>query len=118
MSGWSTVRMVHALEKECDELGLKIVNSRNGIYYNTHGDIVSVVPKDSNSLPVYSRDAELFTGTLEELRVWLRGVEWSRQYDTLLRISDDKKRKRKEQDELNSQLVKRLKNENLNLRTK
>lgn len=118
MSGYNTIRMVHALEKECDELGLKMVNSRSGIYYHEHGDVVSLVPKDSNSLPAYSRDAELFTGTLEELRVWLRGVEWARSYDMLMRVSDDKKRKRKEQDELNRQLVKRLKDEKLILRDK
>ena len=118
MSGYNTVRIVHALEKECDELGFKIVPSRMGIYYNEHGDVVSVVPKDNDSLPVYSRDAELFTGTLEELRCWLRGIEWARSYDMLLRLSDDKKRKRKEQDELNRQLVKRLKDEKLVLKEK
>lgn len=74
-------------------------------------DMVAIRPKDQNSLPIYRRDAELFVGTLEQLEVWLRGVEWARQYDTMLKVSDDKKRKRKEQDELNRQLVLRLKDE-------
>jgi elongation factor P--beta-lysine ligase len=69
-------------------------------------------------LPVYARDAQVFVGTIEQLEVWLRGVEWARQYDMLLRVSDDKKRKRKEQDERNRQLVQRLKNEEIVRRTK
>ena len=36
-------------------------------------------------MPIYSRDAEVFCGTLEQLDVWLRGVEWARNYDYLLR---------------------------------
>ena len=118
MSGYNTIRMIHHLEKECDELGFKIASPKHGHYLHEYGDVISVVPKDSNSLPVYSRDAELFVGTLEDLRIWLRGVEWARSYDMMLRLSDDKKRKRKEQDELNRQLVKRLKDEKLVLKEK
>ena len=116
MSGYNTVRMVHLLEKECDELGFKIASPNHGYYNNEYGDLVSVMPKDSTSLPIYCRDAELFVGTLEDLRIWLSGIEWARSYDMLLRLSDDKKRKRKEQDELNRQLVKRLKDEKFQLK--
>ncbi len=49
-------------------------------------------------MPIYSRDAELFTGTLEQIRTWMIGVKWARDYDMMLRLSDDKKRVKKEDD--------------------
>ena len=73
------------------------------------GDTVALKPKDADSLPIYSRDAEVFVGSLTDLQYWLRGVEWAREYDRMIKISDDKKRARKEQDLRNRQLVKTLK---------
>jgi hypothetical protein len=67
------------------------------------------VPKDADALPIYSRDAELFVGTLEGLETWLHGVRWAREYDMMLKLSDEKKRARKEQDERNRILLKTLK---------
>jgi hypothetical protein len=54
--------------------------------------MVALKPRDEDAVPIYARDTEVFRGTLEELEVWLRGVEWARDYDRMLRISDDKKR--------------------------
>lgn len=118
MSGYHDILKLRRLEKEANELGFMFANPKNGHYYNFPGDSVSLVPKDQNSVPVYSRDAEVFVGSLEQLDVWLRGVEWARQYDMLLKVSDDKKRTRKEQDMLNQQLVARLKNEEIPRRKK
>ena len=42
---------------------------------------------------------------------FMQGVVWARDYDQMLKISDVKKRERKEQDERNRQLVNILKNE-------
>lgn len=116
MTGYSDILRMRRLEREVNELGFMLSHPKNGYYQNQWGDVVTLVPKDENSLPVYSRDAEVFTGTLEQLQVWLQGVEWSRQYDMLLKVSDDKKRARKEQDMLNKQLVARLKDEEIPLR--
>ena len=118
MSGYSDILKMRRIEKEVDELGFMFCHPRNGAYHHSFGDTVALKPKDEFSVPIYSRDAEVFVGTLEQLEVWLRGVEWARQYDNLLRVSDDKKRKRKEQDERNRQLVQRLKNEEIVRRTK
>lgn len=118
MSGYNLIQQIRFLEKECNELGLVMAKPKDYHINDGFGDLVSVVPKDENSLPIYSRDAELFIGTLSQLEIWLRGVEWARRYDNMLGISDDKKRNRKEQDELNRQLVKRLKDEKLELRKK
>ncbi len=73
------------------------------------GDVVALKPKDVNSVPIYSRDAEIFVGTLKDLQYWLRGVKWARDYDNIMKLTDDKKRARKEQDERNRQLAKTLK---------
>jgi hypothetical protein len=67
------------------------------------------VPKDSDALPIYNREAELYVGTLEGLETWLHGVRWAREYDMMLKLSDEKKRARKEQDERNRILLKTLK---------
>lgn len=115
MSGYNTIKRIRQLEKDVSELGLKIDRSIIHGYDRDSGDMIGLYPKDNDSLPIYSRDAELFTGSLEQLEVWLRGVEWARMYDQMLGVSNDKKRKRKEQDELNRQLVKRLKDEPLNV---
>jgi len=50
-------------------------------------------------LPIYSRDAELFIGSIERLEDWLAGVQWARDYDMMLKVSDDKKRTRAEERE-------------------
>lgn len=117
MSGMNTIRLIKRLEKECGELGLIMVNPKNGFYNTGFGDTLALIPKDNNALPIYSRDAELFRGSLEELQVWLLGVEWARQYDQMLKVSDNKKRERKEQDERNRQLVSMLRDETLKLKS-
>lgn len=110
MSGYNAILKVRRLEKECDELGFMMCHPR---HYNSveYGQLVAIKPKDHDSLPIYNRDAELFIGTLEQLEVWLKGVEWARQYDQLLRLSNTKKRERKEQDQRNRNLIEILKQE-------
>lgn len=111
MSGYHIIAKIKRLEKECDEFGFMITKPKQWAITDHAGDVIALVPKDQNSLPVYSRDAEIFVGSLEQLEIWLRGLEWARQYDVMLKVSDDKKRKRKEQDERNRQLVQILKGE-------
>lgn len=115
MTGYLDIQRIRKLEHEVDKLGFMFANPRNGYYHNQWGDVVALIPKDSNALPMYSREAEIFTGSLEQVAVWLQGVEWARNYDMMMRVSDDKKRDRKEQDLRNKQLVQRLKDEELSL---
>jgi len=123
MTGWNTIQEIRRLEEAFDAVGLKMVQAKNSTWIqvenstwtNSH-DTIALVPKDADSLPIYSRDAEVFAGTIEDARQWLRGLTWAREYDMLLRLSDDKKRSRKEQDERNRQLVRLLKNEKVDLK--
>jgi len=108
MSGFEAILKIRRLERECDELGLVMCHSKYGGSYGN--DVLALKPKDEASLPVYSRDAELFLGTIAELELWLRGIQWARQYDRMVfGTKHDKTRERKEQDERNRQLMKILK---------
>jgi len=115
MSGYHTVLQVKRIEEELDKLGLKMCYPRNGWGSDRGVDFVAVKPKDEESLPIYSRDAELFCGTLDGLRSWITGVSWARDYDCMLRLSDEKRRATKEQNIRNEQLVQRLKNKEISV---
>ena len=107
MSGYNTVLKIRRLEEECERLGFMFAASRHGSYLGN--DVISLKPKDQDSLPVYSRDAEVFVGTVEELEIWLQGLQWARNYDRMLfGQKHEKARERKEQDERNRQLMKML----------
>jgi hypothetical protein len=108
MSGWNTITRVRRLEEQVDKLGFKFKSPRHGDWEQQERSL-ALVPKDSDALPIYNREAELYVGTLEGLETWLHGVRWAREYDMMLKLSDEKKRARKEQDERNRILLKTLK---------
>ena len=91
MSGYQTILRIRRIEEAVTKLGFMLSNSKHG-WDNSNPDMIALKPRDDDAVPIYSRDAEIFRGTLEELEVWLRGVEWAREYDGHLRISDNKKR--------------------------
>ena len=109
VSGYSLVLKLRKLEAKADRLGFMFSYPKNR--YDTEHDTVALKPKDEESVPIYSRDAEVFVGSMEELSWWLQGVEWARDYDRMLKVSDDEKRARKEQDVRNRHLVQLLKSE-------
>ena len=98
MSGWNTIQRIKRVEEQVDRLGFKFAKSRHSDWSDDHGAL-SLVPKDPNALPIYSRDAELFVGSIERLENWLAGVQWARDYDMMLKLGDDKKRTRAEERE-------------------
>jgi hypothetical protein len=108
MSGWNTIQRIRRMEEEIDKLGFKFKQPKHGDWERQEQSI-SLVPKDSTVLPIYSRDAELFVGSLETLETWLHGVRWAREYDMMLRLSDDDKRSRAEQKERNKNLMRTIK---------
>lgn len=103
MSGYNLIRKIKYLEEECDKLGFKITPAKD--YVNIYGDVVALKPK-GDCLPIYSRDAELFVGSIEDLERWIQGFHFARKYDSmLLGNKHDKLRDRKEQDFRNKQLM-------------
>ena len=107
MTGWNTLRKIQVLKERADLLGMKFAQYRHNDY---NEDNVALIPKDQDSLPIYSRDAILFAGSLESADQWMQGVLWAREYDRMtVDRNIDTKRVRKEQDERNKQLMKTLK---------
>lgn len=113
MAGYHAVLELRRLEQAVDQLGFMLAEPRTGSWGDL-GDRVSIKPKDDNALPFYSRDAEVFTGTLEQLQTWIRGVQWAREYDCMIKLSDDKKRAVKEEHERGRQLIAKLKKDHTN----
>lgn len=105
MAGYDTVLEVRRLEKDLDELGLMMCYPKHSWGNNEHGEYVAVKPKDADSLPIYARDAELFQGTLRDLKSWMVGIQWSRSYDMMLKISNQRKRDTAEQKVRNKKLM-------------
>ena len=105
MSGYDTIVKFRRLEEQVNKLGFMFCFPRN--HYNNDIDMVALKPRDDLALPIYTRDAEVFVGTLEQLELWVRGVDWARQYDFMLRMSDDKKREKHEVKERERQAMMR-----------
>lgn len=104
MAGYNTILKIRRLEEEFDRLGFKMCAPDH--YHSKYGDTVAVKPKDNDSLPIYSRDAELFVGTIEDLEIWLEGIQWARKYDAMLfGRTHNTKRERKERDHRNIKLM-------------
>lgn len=108
MSGYLQILKIRRLEEQIAHLGFRWrACYRDG----PNMDLLELTPlEDPTILPVYSRDAPLFAGTIEELEVWLRGVAWARNYDRLLDLSDNQKRLEKETQYLERETFNKLKN--------
>lgn len=100
------IRVIQQLERTkaiLDSMGLCIREPKH-LWLNQ--DVMALVPKDADSLPIYSRDAEIFVGNLDDISKWIAGVQWARNYDTMIfgkKHNDN--RNRKEQNRRNQQLV-------------
>lgn len=105
MAGYNAIISLRRLEERVDRLGFRWGHPKHGGYSNSFGDQVALYPKEDR-LPIYSRDAELFVGTLEQMEYWLQGWEKLQTYHSmLLGKSHDKNVLRKEQDYRNEQLM-------------
>lgn len=125
MSGYNAVLSLRRLEADVGALGFMLCAPKHGWGGDSYDDRVAIKPKDADSLPIYNRDAELFVGTLEQLKVWIQGVRWAREYDMMLKLSDDKKRTAKEDVERSRQfsakqkkLLEELKKDHTNVTAK
>mgnify|MGYP006266543457 CR=1 FL=1 len=108
MSGYQTLRRWQRIEDHANKLGFMIGNPKHGWGSTDSGDMVAIFPKD-DALPTFTRDAELFSGTFRELEIWLAGWERAQQYDMILRMTDEKRRKKFEDAERERQRIAALK---------
>lgn len=96
MSGYALILKIQALEKQLHDLGMRWGYDKVGRWGDSgFGDTVAVFPRDEE-LPAYSRDAMLFSGSIADLQYWLNGIQWARDYDMLLKVSDKNKREKGE----------------------
>jgi hypothetical protein len=107
MSGYNNILKVRRFEERVHGLGLRIGYPR---YRNREadGDMLSLMPRDYE-WPIYSRDAEMFVGTIDSATAWLDGLEFARNYDDMIKVGSRAKRERKEQDYRNRELLQMLK---------
>lgn len=109
MAGMNLISKIEYLKEECDKLGFVIGWSKSD-YNKEFGDVVALYPKDTEALPTYSRDAQLFVGSIDHLAQFLRGVNWAREYDMLLfGVKHDDSRSNREQKVRNRALMNQLK---------
>jgi hypothetical protein len=97
--GFYTYREIQRVEELANKLGFQFTYPK---HHGSDSDYFSLIPINDDAFPIYNRDAQLFTGTLGDVDAWLRGLVWARDYDKLLKVSNEKKRERKEQDERTS----------------
>jgi hypothetical protein len=107
MAGYNLIQEIRKLEEDCDRLGFKMCHAQH--FYGEFGDVVAVKPKNDEVLPIYSRDAEVFIGSIKDLQYWLRGIEWARGYDSMIfGKNHDQNRNVKEEKYRAGQTFKRL----------
>jgi hypothetical protein len=127
MSGYNTYRHWQRIEEQADLMGFRLAHAKNGSWssgtsatgwggVDSITDSVAVYPKE-DSLVAFARDAELFAGTFNQVETWLTGWARARQYDHLVGMTDNNRRKKYEDKELERQrLDQRLEKERLEKR--
>lgn len=99
MTGYSTYTRWQRIEAQAKQLGFRLDNPKHGNWGSIGDtDMVALYP-DAEALPIWNRDADIFTGTFSEVEIFLAGWARAQQYDMILRLSDDKKRKKYEDKE-------------------
>ena len=111
MSGYATYQRWQRIEHQAKSLGFRLGNPRHGHWGGADGtDMVSLYP-DYEALPIYSRDAEIWTGTFRDCEIFMSGWVKSQSYDQMLRMTDDKRRKKFEDAERARQAEQRKREE-------
>lgn len=105
-TNWNTVKNIKRIEAMANTMGFEFSPGRDR--YLDGGEGIYLVPL-GDALPHYRRGAEIFSGSVEDIGTWLEGLQWARNYDEMLRVSNEKKRTEREQAERNKQLMKTIK---------
>lgn len=113
MSGYSTYTRWQRIEAQAKQLGFRLANPKHGHWGGGAQDGIDQVAlyPDGEELPVYTRDADIYTGTFNQVETFLNGWARAQQYDMILRLSDGKKRKKYEDKERARQAEQRKREE-------
>ena len=104
LQGFNDIVKLHRLTEDLAKLGLKFAAPKW-----TSGEMVSLMPLDAEALPVYTRDAAVFTGSIQEVEAWICGVMWRDTYTQMLKLATSEDIAKAEQNYRNEQLMAKLK---------
>jgi hypothetical protein len=82
--GYSVYQRLQQLELRAKKLGFKIGKSQ-------YSDFFALAPGDPDCLPFYTREVEIYTGSLQDLETWLLGYEQAFFYLKLIKATTDSK---------------------------
>jgi hypothetical protein len=102
--GFNTLRRFSHIENEAASIGFRF-----GEGYGYSDDLITLYPAENEALPIYARDASIFSGDIYQVEKFLVGWRKSREYLKILGATSDKIIQRKEQDVKNGSLLKTLK---------
>lgn len=89
--GMNIIERIDSVRELAEFFGFRMGRRQHYGFEDSSTDVISLYPKDDR-LPVYSRDACLFTGSLSDVENFLDGVRWSRKYDNLIGAMTDQRR--------------------------
>ena len=98
MTGYATYLHCQRVAEQANKLGFRLGHPKHG-HWSNDLDQVTLYPAEK-ALPIYSRDADIFTGTFREVEIFLAGWSTAQQYDAMLSMTTDKRRKQYEDREL------------------
>ena len=86
------------LEEQCAKLGFRFSHDPQGLFGdNAFRDLICLLPGHNEALPVYSRDATLFRGSLDECLTFLHGWRESLHYLEIIEATTKDKIRKAEQ---------------------
>jgi hypothetical protein len=97
---WYSIVQIEAVKTRLNNLGYKMLPAK----YRQDG-LIGIYPADDKN-PLYSRDAEVFCGTVEDITAWVRGIEHQSGYLKMLKATSDKKIKALEEKYVKTRLQK------------
>ena len=104
MSGINVVQRVQRIVKDAEEIGFVLCYPR---HVGNGEELVGLRPSD-DKFPLYAREDEIWSGSLEQADAFFAGIRFAREYDRVLKISTQAKRERAEQNIRNRELVRLL----------
>lgn len=103
---FNTILAVRKFEKRVTDLGFTIKQSRWGTS-STGIAFIEMIPHEEN-YPIFSRDAVMYSGTIDQINSFLDGMEFAKKYYIMLKLLSEDKIHRKEQDERNRGLMRKM----------
>lgn len=104
--GYSDIKNIRRVESKAHALGFRFTDS--AAWCGSQSNLISLRPND-DSLPVYHRDADIFSGNLDDVENFLSGIAWAKSYYVMLKLISDKKITDKEEQCRHDIIIRELK---------